>query len=115
MPKNPHPDETALLDLSIATRQIVAIFARDHVIDDEERRVLSIVEEARQRLSHSYLARRWFDAYQRNGDNEYTRRLARSADITVISDGAATGTLATLALAPDTEKRPNHGNGPDAA
>lgn len=108
------PDETAVLDLAVAQRKIVALFQRDGVVDTEEQRTLIVLDQARQRLSLSYRRRRWFEAFQRNGDNAYTRRLARGADITFVADGAVVSELTTLVPARNNE-RPHRGHDGDVA
>ena len=96
------PDETAVLDLNRAHRKIVTLFGRDGVIDADERQVLSLFDAAKARLGTSYRRRRAFEAWMRNGDNDYTRRLARHADITFVDAGAIVGTVTPLAIAEDT-------------
>ena len=115
MGMTPHPDEDAVLGLGIARRKIVALFSRDDVIDADEHQVLSLVDAVHQRMSHSYCARRWFESYLRNGNNEYTRRLARAADIPVVTDGTVAGELTTLVLAEDTKTRRQDCHPDDAA
>lgn len=115
MSKHPHPDETAIFDIGLARRKIVALFGRDGSIDRDERNALTLLEGAHTQLGTSYRRRRAVDAWLRNGNTDHTQRLARSADIVFVEGGAQTAIVSTLALTPDTQQHRRECTPDDAA
>lgn len=81
------PDETAILDLGDARRQLEARLAADGVLCERDRAALAALDHPVATIRCRWKARRAFEAVMRNGISYYTRTLARDAGIAFVADG----------------------------
>lgn len=86
MPANPDPDETDVLDLRLAHRELYAYVNEDGVINAREQRLLDIFDLPTRRLGLRTRVRKSVESLLRNGANRYTKANAEDAGIAVIVD-----------------------------
>jgi hypothetical protein len=86
VPKNPDPDETIVMDLSMARMALVDWLQADGEFSPGDAETVRRFDEPIQLLSVRTKAKRAFDSLMRNGYTRYTAELADDAEIAIVID-----------------------------
>lgn len=111
MSTNNDPDETAVLDLNVAKRRIVELFAADGIVDANERAAIAMLEAPVSLLSRRFRVRKSFESIMRNGINRYTRTNATDVGVAFVH---ADGEMRNVIEFTDAKKRRQEST-PDSA